>query len=89
MAETKWTLRLTMEQRAAMSAVAHGADVYSYSIAVRLREVQRAFPRLLDIGPAMNSPADGAAQQPYFGAILTARGRTAIAALRRRPRGSP
>jgi hypothetical protein len=84
MAETKRrAAALSRDQRAAMSAVAYGADVYSYSIALRLREVQRTHPDLIDIGPAMGAPQNGAERQPYFGAILTAAGRMAIARLAR------
>ena len=32
----------------------------------------------IDIGKAVDPPKDGAARQPYFGAILTAAGRDAI-----------
>lgn len=59
----------------AMRAVANGADVWAYGTAVDLREVQRAAPELITIGRAMMAPADGAKQQPYFGAILTDAGR--------------
>jgi hypothetical protein len=72
-------LDLTPEQIAAMKAVKDGADVYAYGIALRLREVQRAHPGLIDIGRAMSPPSNGAARQPYFGAILTKAGHAAIA----------
>ena len=72
-------MELTKEQREAMVAVKGGADVYSYAIAMRLREVQRASPELIDIGRAMDPPTDGAVPQPYFGAVLTAAGKAAIA----------
>ena len=73
------TRALTAEQREAMRAVWNGADVYSYAVALRLREVQRLFPGFVDIGRAMCAPVNGAEQQPYFGAILTAAGKSAIA----------
>jgi hypothetical protein len=76
--ETK-RVQLTKEHREAMAAVRNGADVYSYATALRLREVERAYPDLVDIGPAMNPPPNGADQQPYFGAILTAAGKDALA----------
>jgi hypothetical protein len=73
------TPQLNKAQREAMAAVKDGADVYDYATALRLREVQRAFPGFVDIGPAMAPPTNGTAKQPYFGAILTAAGKAALA----------
>lgn len=70
--------KLTGEQVVAMTAVKDGADVYSYTTALRLREVERLHPEFIDIGRAMNAPKNGSEQQPYFGAILTAAGKAAI-----------
>lgn len=69
---------LTKEQIKAMHAVIDGADVYNRTIAVRLREVEKNNPTLIRITKAHSAPRDGAAAQPYFGAILTAAGVEAI-----------
>lgn len=70
--------RLTKEQIKAMHAVIDGGDVYNRTIAVRLREVERNHPELIKITKPQRAPRDGAASQPYFGAILTAAGIGAI-----------
>ncbi len=69
---------LTKEQIKAMHAVADGADVYNRTIATRLREVERNRPELIKITKPERAPRNGAAAQPYFGAILTAAGIVAI-----------
>ncbi len=50
-----------------------GADVFDYGIACLLREVQKEKPELIDIGPTPND-YPGEQRQPYFGAMLTAKG---------------
>ena len=62
----------------AMKAVSEGADVYAYGLAHRLREVQRYDSSLIDIGKARAYDGDGTDQMPYFGAILTAKGRAFV-----------
>lgn len=67
--------KLTKEQAASIMSVENGADVYAYGIAKDLREVQRATgDTLVKIVKAVNPPENGAAQQPYFGAIATLAG---------------
>lgn len=69
---------------AAMVSLGDGGDVYDRGIATTLREVERQFPALIDIGPA-RFPPHGAARQPYFGAQLTDAGaQVVIKATRRR-----
>ena len=69
---------LTAEMKAVMRQIANGGDVWGYGEARCLREVERRWPSLITITKAMNAPKDGAAQQPYYGAILTDAGRKAI-----------
>lgn len=70
--------KLTKEQIKAMRAVIDGADVYSRRLADRLREVEGHHPELILITRAAHPPKDARATQPYFGAILTARGVVAV-----------
>lgn len=71
---------LTGEELAAMALIKGGADVYSYTLAKTLRGVEQRHPDLIDIGKPMQYQGDGTDQVPYFGAILTAAGRDALAA---------
>lgn len=61
-----------------MGEVRDGADVYSYAIAILLRRVERYYPEFIRITKAQHAPEDGAQEQPYFGAILTAEGKAII-----------
>ncbi len=66
---------LTPKQLSLMRAIEQGADIWSHSLAIQLRELQKIVPEYLHIGPAMmadNIP--GKEQQPYFGAILSDEG---------------
>lgn len=68
---------LTPTERAALTAIRDGADVFSMTTAKTLRHLERTRPELLEICPAMGEygPRD---QHPYFGAILTAAGDDAL-----------
>lgn len=59
-----------------------GADVWGYTNAVNLREVQAKAPHLITIGPAVQY-VPGHMRQPYFGAIATDAGRDFLAGLNR------
>ena len=61
--------------RQALEAVEEGADIYSYLLALKLREIERDRPGFVKIGKPMCAPVDGARTQPYFGCILTDGGR--------------
>lgn len=65
---------LTTDEAAALKAVRGGADVYDYGIAKTLRAIQKDFPTFIKIVPAVDPPKNGAAKQPYFGAITTTAG---------------
>lgn len=67
-----------------MKAIKHGADVYSRSIAMTLRAMASEQPRLVRIMRPRLAPKNGAVRQPYFGAKLTAAGRRALEAARKR-----
>ena len=70
---------LNRAEKKAMLTVKDGADVFGYSIAQHLRSVQRKAPHFIVIvKPQMSAAGDGAAQQAYFGAILTFTGRAAV-----------
>lgn len=70
-------MKLTKKHKNAMLRVKYGADVFSYEIAMLLREVQLFSPELIRIGPA-HADIPGERQQPYFGAKLTKAGCRAI-----------
>lgn len=72
---TTRSIALTPEQICVLGLIKEGADVWGYSHASILRDVQRLHPQLLRIVKAKNAPKDGAAKRPYFGAILTKAGR--------------
>lgn len=63
----------------ALESVKNGADVYAYGLAVKLREIEREQPELIDICPPKAPPEDGAEQQPYFGCICTRAGQVYLA----------
>lgn len=69
---------LTAEMKKVMRAVKDGGDVWGLGEARCLREIKLRWPDLVTITKAMDVPADGAARQPYFGAILTDKGRAAV-----------
>lgn len=68
-------MKLNLEQAEAILLIEGGADVYGYSLAKSLREMERAKPRAhkkyFTITKAMQAPENGAERQPYFGAIAT------------------
>lgn len=70
---------LTGDELSAMALVKGGADVYSRRLAMTLREVEKRHPDLIDICKPMQYQGDGTDQVPFFGAILTAAGRDALA----------
>lgn len=78
--ETTWPFQfpLTSMHFSCMAQVRNGADVYSFAIAGALREVQRRWPNWIQIGKAQMYDGDGTDQMPYFGAILTDAGKTAL-----------
>lgn len=71
-------MKLSNEEKDALKAIENGADVYDRIIAQTLRKLEREHPDWVNLGDAMNAPEDGAKQQPYFGAILTAKGKKAL-----------
>lgn len=70
--------QITPDEIDALRQIQDGADVHSYVLAKRLREVEQRFPELLEIGPLRMYKGDGTDRLPYFGAILTAKGRAVI-----------
>ncbi len=60
-------------ERSAFVGALTGCDVYGYLEAVFPRRCQRA--GLVRVTRAKDAPKDGAAQQPYFGCVATAKGR--------------
>ncbi len=69
---------LTREEKKAMLIVKDGGDVVGYTIAQRLRSVQRKAPHFIAIVKPQMGGKRGADQQAYFGAILTVDGRRAV-----------
>ncbi|NBC23230.1 MAG: hypothetical protein GVY21_07130, partial [Gammaproteobacteria bacterium] len=59
---------------AALAAVEDGADIYSYWIAVALREIERDEPELIEITDPQVKCSPGHERQPYFGCICTPEG---------------
>ena len=72
----KDSVSLTREQAHAILDIKNGADVYDYSLAKTLREMERSGESkdLFEITKAMNPLPHGAKQQPYFGAIAKPKG---------------
>lgn len=68
-------IALTPEQVFVLGLIKEGADVWGHAHASVIRDVQRLHPQLMRIVKAKNAQKDGAARQPYFGAILTKAGR--------------
>lgn len=68
---------LTKEVCSAMELMRDGADVSSYAIAGTLRHIEKSNPDWLTICEPMGI-YDGAGHVPYFGAILTAKGREVL-----------
>lgn len=71
-------MKITYEHKKAMEEVANGADVYDYYTAKLLREVEKGKPALIEITKPMMYKGDGTDRMPYFGAILTNKGRETI-----------
>ena len=69
--------KLSSEHREAMWHVRNGADISDPYIAKHLRRVERDFPELIWIGKPMGQ-YDSRKHVPYFGAILTEKGKEAI-----------
>ena len=74
MRKREMTMRLTKKHKQALQAVAHGADVFNYSTATTLREIERHRPELVTITEPMGDYGGGAGREPYLGAIATAKG---------------
>lgn len=73
--------RLTDAHYEAMRAVTNGADVFSYVTARLLREVEATKPAFITVTDAMGD-YNPVGQLPYFGAILTGKGKDALKARR-------
>lgn len=71
-------MKLSNEEKDALKAIENGADVYGRGVAQILRNLWKEHPEWIDICAAMDAPEDGAKQQPYFGAILTAKGKKSL-----------
>jgi len=65
----------TAEHLEAMEAVRDGADVISYSLARRLREVEKTNPEYTWIRKLAGDYPNVMAKLPYFGCILTDQGK--------------
>ena len=70
--------KLTKRHMVAMRRVRDGGDVWCPTLAKLLREVQQINPRLIYVGKPRARKYTGVEQMPYFGAILTDRGRAAV-----------
>ncbi len=68
---------LNAEHIAAMRLVVNGGDVFDRKQAELLRQVENTNPALIRIGRPQFEE-DERKQRPYFGAMLTRRGRAAI-----------
>jgi predicted nucleotidyltransferase len=66
--------RLSKEKREAILTVRRGADVYSYSLAKTLRQIEKDNPGLIEIGKPQMYRGDGTDRMPYFGCIATPKG---------------
>ena len=73
---------MTKKERAVLHAVIRGGDVYDWGAAQLLRAL--AARGFVAIVPAQGAPENGAMRQPYFGAILTAKGQRALKGAKRR-----
>lgn len=80
---------LTKEHIDELKSVEDGATIYGYINAKLLREVQRFNNKLIQIldiaelEKILNKEFDGAKQLPYFGAILTNKGKTFVKRMNR------
>lgn len=70
-------LVLTKEQYLALDLIKGGAEIFSMSLALKLRELKKSNGDLLDIGDAMGD-YEGHERLPYFGAILTPLGEEVV-----------
>ncbi|MBD1379164.1 hypothetical protein [Metabacillus arenae] len=75
---------LKQEHYEVMKAVKDGATIYGYVDAKRLREVQKFDSELIeiiglkDLEEITGEEYNGAEQLPYFGAILTGKGKEVL-----------
>jgi len=65
-----------MTQKEILESVDGGADIYDLSLAIELRKLEKK--GLVTVTRAMGAPENGAEQQPYFGCILSSKGRTTL-----------
>jgi hypothetical protein len=65
--------KLSNEQISALKQVIGGADVFGYSLAKSLREIEKIAPELIYICDRQGD-YKGYEQLPYFGAIVTKSG---------------
>ena len=77
-------MEYTKEHLEAMESVREGADVRSYLLAKTLRKVEAANPEYIWIGELAGHYPDVMEKLPYFGCILTEKGRAFIAETKRR-----
>lgn len=70
-------MKLTDKQLRILKKIRYGADIYSRPLTIECRKL--AGKGLIEITEAQNTPAGGAERQPYFGIILTTKGRKLLA----------
>lgn len=69
---------LRPDEKHALGQIRNGADIGSHVLAAQLRALKKDHPNLLTITPVLND-YDPMESRPFFGAILTAAGKEAIA----------
>ena len=69
-------MELTAEHENALWAVRNGADVFSLLAAKLLRDCEK--DGLVAITPAMGEYGDGTKREPYFGAVITGKGKEVL-----------
>lgn len=67
----------------AFESISGGADIYSRVEAGLLRDLEDEYPGMIDIGEARAYTGDGTDQKPFFGAVLTDKGRSFLAMVTR------
>jgi hypothetical protein len=73
----------TNDQLAILASCEGGADVYGFADALFLRGLHQTRCGFVRIVKARYAPKNGAERQPYFGCILTRKGRDVLAILMR------
>lgn len=67
--------RLNKAEIQVLRLIKDGADIHDYMVAKLLRRIDTLHPGLISIGQLRMYRGDGTDRMPYFGAILTAKGR--------------